>query len=98
MAKETISQTEGLCKEVATCIRIAYDKGYKQGFKDGTNSEYEHDRAVVKAYNDGRTFILDKIRAEVMNLSDGEKPERIWNVDVLQLIDKLMHPEAPIIP
>lgn len=34
MAKETISQTEGLCKEVATCIRIAYDKGYKQGQKD----------------------------------------------------------------
>ena len=34
MAKETISQTEGLCKEVANCIRNAYDKGYKQGQKD----------------------------------------------------------------
>lgn len=34
MAKETMSQTEGLCKEVATCIRIAYEKGYKQGQKD----------------------------------------------------------------
>ena len=32
--------------------------------------------------------ILDKIRAEVMNLTDGETPERIWNVDVLQIIDK----------
>ena len=34
MAKETISQTEGLCKEVANCIRNAYDRGYKQGQKD----------------------------------------------------------------
>lgn len=34
MAKETMSQTEGLCKEVANCIRIAYEKGYKQGQKD----------------------------------------------------------------
>lgn len=32
--------------------------------------------------------ILDKIRAEIMNLTDGEMPERIWNVDVLQIIDK----------
>lgn len=35
MSKETISQTEGLCKEVANCIRNAYDRGYKQGEKDG---------------------------------------------------------------
>ena len=34
MAKETISQTEGLCKEVASCVRNAYDRGYKQGQKD----------------------------------------------------------------
>lgn len=40
MAKETISQTEGLCKEVANCIRNAYDRGYKQGYKDG-NCEKE---------------------------------------------------------
>ena len=32
--------------------------------------------------------VLDKIRAEVMNLTDGDTPERIWNVDVLQIIDK----------
>lgn len=49
MSKETISQTEGLCKEVATCIRNAYDRGYKQGFKDGNydkeffcNLNFEH--------------------------------------------------------
>lgn len=35
MSKETISQTEGLCKEVSTCVRNAYDRGYKQGYKDG---------------------------------------------------------------
>lgn len=35
MAKETISQTEGLCKEATTNIRNAYDKGYKQGCADG---------------------------------------------------------------
>ncbi|MCR5727215.1 MAG: hypothetical protein K6G24_07100 [Lachnospiraceae bacterium] len=41
MAKETISQTEGLCKEVTNCIRNAYDRGYKQGFKDGNyNKEF----------------------------------------------------------
>lgn len=34
MAKETLLQTEGLCKEVANCIRNAYDRGYKQGQKD----------------------------------------------------------------
>ena len=33
--KETIQQTEGLCKEAATNIRNAYDKGYKQGYADG---------------------------------------------------------------
>lgn len=49
MSKETISQTEGLCKEVATCVRNAYDRGYKQGFKDGNydkeffyNLNFEH--------------------------------------------------------
>lgn len=35
MSKETISQTEGLCKQVDICIRNAYDRGYKQGEKDG---------------------------------------------------------------
>ncbi len=42
----------------------------------------------MRGYRDGRSDVLDKIRAEVMNLTDGETPERIWNVDVLQIIDK----------
>lgn len=32
--------------------------------------------------------ILDKIRAEIINLTGGETPEHIWNVDVLEIIDK----------
>ena len=32
--------------------------------------------------------VLEKIKDEIMNLTDGKTPERIWNVDVLQIIDK----------
>ena len=32
--------------------------------------------------------VLDKIRAEIISLTDGDIPERIWNVDVLEIIDK----------
>ena len=33
--------------------------------------------------------ILDKIRAEVLNLSNNDNaPEKIWDVDVLEIIDK----------
>jgi len=32
--------------------------------------------------------VLDKIRAEIMSLTNGDTPERIWNVDVLEIIDK----------
>ena len=62
MAKETISQTEGLCKEVANCIRNAYDRGYKQGFKDGQAHQLASDdvfrescekSAYEKGLNDG---------------------------------------------
>ena len=38
--------------------------------------------------------ILDKIRAEIMSLTDGDTPERIWNVDVLEIIDKYKSKEA----
>ena len=58
-------------------------------------SEYEHDHKVVKAYNDGQTYILDKIRAEIeemkldVDLDIGN--EMIYNnaiKDVLEIIDK----------
>ena len=32
--------------------------------------------------------VLDKIRAEIKALTDGAEPEHIWNVDVLNIIDK----------
>lgn len=41
--------------------------------------------AVVKKMQEP---ILNKIRAEVMSLTDGCTPELIRNVDVLEIIDK----------
>lgn len=32
--------------------------------------------------------VLGKIRAEIINLTNGDMPERIWNVDVLEILDK----------
>ena len=32
--------------------------------------------------------ILNKICADIANLTEGKAPERIWNVDVFQIIDK----------
>lgn len=52
MAKETISQTEGLCKEVANCIRNAYDRGYKQGGKDA-EKEARKKEYWEQGYNEG---------------------------------------------
>lgn len=51
---------------------------------------YAKDGAFIKMAIEAlkQEDILDKIRAEVMNLTNGEKPERVWNVDVLQIIDK----------
>lgn len=69
-----------------------------------TKSEYEHDHEVVKAYNDGQAYILDKIREEIEQLPtktrtnwDGCCPDinypEIEYVDVskkqlLEIIDK----------
>lgn len=41
---------------------------------------------AIDALDEGS--ILDNIRAEIMSLSDGDVPEQIWNVDVLEIIDK----------
>ena len=65
-----------------------YDDEYEE-FKEEKMSIIDYvnmytTEGVTKTADD----ILDRIRAEVMNLSDGEEPERIWNVDVLQIIDK----------
>lgn len=41
-------------------------------------SEYEHDHEVVKAYNDGQAFILDKIRAEIEKESEDKTLQLHW--------------------
>ena len=44
-----------------------------------TKSEYEHDHEVVKAYNDGQAYILDKIRAEI----EGKMNSGQWSEAVI---------------
>ena len=79
--------------------RTIFDKGYEQGFADGANSEYEHDHDVVKAYNDGQVYILDKIRAEIEDIPNNENTKPIGTYDycmgannerkiILEIIDK----------
>ena len=48
MAKQTTEQTIGLCREAMTNIWNAYDKGYKQGYKDGEDIEQKNG-AITKA-------------------------------------------------
>jgi len=36
-------------------------------------SEYEHDHDVVKAYNDGQAYILDKIKQEIEQIGATEQ-------------------------
>lgn len=43
---------------------------------------------VKEAIEMSKVDVLGKIRAEILNLTDGDTPERIWNVDVLQIIDR----------
>lgn len=72
------SNLEGLIGNVKESIKNAYDKGYKQGFKDSAKSEYEHDHAITKAYNDGQAYILDKIRAEIEKESEVKTLQLHW--------------------
>lgn len=64
MAKETISQTEGLCKEVANCIKDAYDRGYKQGFWDGKEEAANCDCRdnMEDEYNRGLNVVWELVR------------------------------------
>lgn len=54
--------------------------------------EYECDHAVVKAYNDGQAYILDKIRAEIENDWQFKKyPRSPWSCGLrraIEIIDK----------
>lgn len=62
-----------------------------------SKSESEHDHEVVKAYNDGQAYILDKIKAEIERLTITEggddyirKMAELFELKakVLQIIDK----------
>jgi flagellar biosynthesis/type III secretory pathway protein FliH len=85
-------------------VRHAFNQGYDLGFNDGKKAkpqdidykaQYERfskkaDIVIsqLRADRDRLEDCLDKIRAEIMSLTNGDTPERIWNVDVLEIIDK----------
>lgn len=80
MSKETISQTEGLCKEVATCVRSAYDRGYKQGEKDGyrdgqnieqSNAITTKEEVAKMEYERGLNDAWECARKIVVPIADG---------------------------
>ena len=47
---------------------------------------YKHFQMAIKALE--QEIVLDKISAEIEALTNGAKPEHIWNVDVLAIINK----------
>ncbi len=58
-----------------------------------TKSEYEHDHDVVKAYNDGQAYILDKIRTEIEKESEIKTLQLHWGEAMglnktIEIIDK----------
>lgn len=48
----------------------------------------------MRGYRDGKSDVLDKLGAEIMSLTNDDTPERIWNVDVLEIIDKYKNDES----
>ena len=57
-------------------------------------AEYKHDHEVVKAYNDGQAYILDKINTEIKETANKIRNIRNDNLcffteqDVLEIIEK----------
>lgn len=60
MAKETIEQTVGLCREAMTNVRNAYDRGYKQGYKDGKTDVVttSYEKGLNDAWEAARRIVL----------------------------------------
>lgn len=59
-------------------------------------SEWEHDHEILKAYSDGASAVLDKVRAEIeeRKLNSGGEPNRELAFNVcLQIIDGYMTEE-----
>ena len=62
-------------------------------------SEYEHNHEVVKAYNNGQAYILDKIRTEIEDIPNNPSTKPVGTYDyvmgatnerriILEIIDK----------
>ena len=100
MAKETISQTEGLCKEVANCIRNAYDRGYKQGFVDGQKEKpqviYEMKKAEYECGFNDVWELVRKLRHPSYEgtYSDDEKRDIFGYVSSDSILTNLSASEA----
>jgi len=66
----------------------------KEDWNKLSDAEHENTMFVTFQTPQGRQVryikceVLDKIRAEIINLTNGDMPERIWNVDVLEILDK----------
>lgn len=98
MAKETISQTEGLCKEVANCIRNAYDRGYKQGAKDA-EGEARKKAYWEQGYNEGMKDAWELVRklrhpSYGNTYSDNEKKDIFGYVSADSILTNLSASEA----
>lgn len=66
---------------------------YSSTLGSGQTTQAQHEEAKKVAIATMRKYqklerVLDKIRTEIMSLTNGDTPERIWNVDVLEIIDK----------
>lgn len=62
-------------------------------------TEYEHDHDVIKAYNNGQAYILDKIRTEIEDIPNNPSTKPVGTYDyvmgatnerriILEIIDK----------
>jgi hypothetical protein len=61
--------------------------------QDTVSFDFELYQAGLMDMPKGVIDMLDEIRAEIVNLTNGDTPERIWNVDVLNIIDKYKESE-----
>ena len=76
MSKETISQTEGLCKEVAMCVRNAYEKGL--------NDAWECARKIMLSDEDGGIAHID-----IQKIFGGSYYQAMMNYSASEVIVKL---------
>lgn len=91
--------TCGRCKYETTpddkypCIACTHGTDHRTDLWElEQESEYEHDHDVVKAYNDGQAYILDKIRSEIEETVKTEaNQDKKWASGLrysLKIIDK----------